>query len=123
LAGEGLRGNGCGGGCRGGRRRWLRSRGRRLAGTTPGAARLRAVPDEVGTGLLRRLINWGVRLLAGRTRHLDGDDRGAHLDGVALGDEQLDDLPREGDRQFHERLGGLDLDDEIVDRDLVALPD
>jgi hypothetical protein len=52
--------------------------------------------------------------------NLDRNDRDADVDGLALLDEQAGDhtIPRAG--QFHDRLRGLDVDDDLVDLDSVA---
>ena len=55
-------------------------------------------------------------------RRLHRDDRRAHRHDRALGDEQLGHGAREGARQLHGRLRGLDLDDQLVDLDDVAGP-
>jgi hypothetical protein len=52
-----------------------------------------------------------------------GDDGGAHLDGVALGDQQLADDARIGRGQLDERLRRLDLDDDLVDLDGITRGD
>ena len=49
----------------------------------------------------------------------DADGR-AHLDGVALVGHQLGHHAVHGAWQLDERLGGLDLDERLVDLDLVA---
>ena len=51
---------------------------------------------------------------------VDRDDRHADVDGVTLGGQQLGHHTRERAGQLDERLGGLDLDDHLVDRDGVA---
>ena len=50
----------------------------------------------------------------------DRDDRRADGDRLALGDEQAGDGAGVRRRQLDQRLGGLDLDDDVVDRDDVA---
>ena len=51
---------------------------------------------------------------------VDGDDRGADLDGVALGGVQGGHRAGEGHRQLDDGLCRLDLDDDVVDLDGVT---
>lgn len=51
---------------------------------------------------------------------VDHDDVPAHLDGVALGDQQFRHHPGVGARQFDEGLRGLDLEEDVVHGDGVT---
>ena len=73
--------------------------------------------------LLRRGGSRGSRTgvsTRGGVRGVDGDDRRAHLDEGPLVDEETGDGPGVGRRELDERLGGLDLDDHVVDGDGVT---
>src|SRR6266568_1741603 len=62
-----------------------------------------------------------ARAAAGGLTSVDADQRGAHLDGVALLGVQPGDRAGVGGGDLHHRLGGLDLDDRLVQRDRIAL--
>ena len=116
--------------------------GRGLVSTAaPGRGGVRgAVADEVGGGgvglgfggrvgcsgcvafgvstRLRPPFLGGSRL--NQRRVVDLDDGGAHLDGGHLRHEQRRDGAGVGRRQLDQRLGGLDLDEHVVDLDHVS---
>ena len=52
--------------------------------------------------------------------HLHGEDRRAHGHHRARCDEQSSDATGEGRGELDDRLGCLDVDDRLVDRDLIA---
>src|SRR6266545_2757328 len=63
----------------------------------------------------------GAVAAGGGLTSVDADQRGAHLDGVALLGVQPGDRAGVGGGDLHHRLGGLDLDDRLVQRDRIAL--
>src|SRR5690606_26814259 len=90
-----------------------------LAGTPPGSTLLWPVPDQVrdpaavGAGF-NDLVTGAV---------IDRDDRRPDLDGLPLGDQQRDHRALVRDGQLHQRFGGLDLHDDVVDLHLITLGD
>ena len=74
-------------------------------------------------GSTGRSVSAGGGLLGrGRGGVADRDDRGADRDGLALGDHQLLHDAGVRRRQLDQRLGGLDLDHDVVDRDRCRPP-
>jgi hypothetical protein len=79
----------------------------------------------IGLGLLGRARVGAARRLGrlGRRGVADRDDRRTDGNGLALGHHQLRNDAGERRRQLDQRLGGLDLDQDLVDRDGVTLLD
>ena len=71
----------------------------------------RAVPDQHGHPLRRALAVAGG---------VNGDDGGTDADGLALARQHLDHGPGEGAGQLHDRLLGLDVHQDLVQRHLVT---
>jgi len=95
-----------------------------VAGPLLGQRLLLLRDDLRRAGHAARLERLGLRRTVARRRRrgavADGDDRGAHVDGLARGDEDALDDAGERRRQLDERLGRLDLDEHLVDRHGVA---
>jgi len=109
---------------------WLRDHadGRRDGsgggGPTPGGHRARSSvphqhrPGRLGFGRCDGGVGGVVSARVG-----DHHDGRPHLDGVALGNQELRHPPRERRGQLHKGLGCLDLHQHVIDGHLVARPD
>ena len=62
----------------------------------------------------------GFRRLCALTTVLDGDDRGTHIDRVALTHQELGHSAGVRTGQLNQRLAGLDLEKNVVDLDLIT---
>ena len=94
--------------------RTLNRRGRdQVLGLADGALRDRLGRD--GRGLRRARRAW-----AAIRADVDGNDRRPDVGCLALGHQQVSDDACVRARQLDDRLGGLDLDDDLVNGDLVT---